>query len=257
MRIHCFNLEIIWENKSANMELVSSNLEKADIKPGELLVFPELTLTGFTMNSEVIAENISNSATINFFEGITNRYNCSVLFGMAVKHSESIFNSAIYLDAQDRKLSQYNKIHTFSLAQENNHYSRGNSVKIVRHNEARIGLSICYDLRFSHLFNAHRGIADIFINIANWPDVRQEHWHSLGKARAIEFQSYFVGVNRLGMDPQGNSYSVGTTVFDPFGKLVESSSETGFICTYDIDLSTVQYSRDQMACITDYNGLKI
>jgi len=81
----------------------------------------------------------------------------------------------------------------------------------------RIGLSICYDLRFPELFRKYaKERVDIIVDIANWPVERIEHWYTLLKARAIENQCYIVGVNRVGSDKL-IAYSGWSSVFGPVG----------------------------------------
>lgn len=253
MRIHCFNLNIIWEDKRANKNAITAILDNLEIKEGEMLVFPELTLTGFTMQSEEISEVITNSDTLEFFKIISKKYFCSVLFGMAVKRCKTIYNSAIFIDFKDGSISQYNKLHTFSLAGENNYYSPGDKTQIIEHDGVKIGLSICYDLRFSHLFDAQRDLVHLFINIANWPDSRKEHWFTLAKARAIEFQAYFIGVNRSGRDPEDHTFTSNILVFDPAGNPVEYTYTKECVSTFDLNIPLVAEVRNVMDCKGDYN----
>lgn len=253
MKIYCFSLNIKWEDKAENKNRIIVLLDDLDIPPHSLLIFPELTLTGFTMNSEKIAEQELESPSIKFFKGISKKYESSVLFGMALKGFNGIYNSAIFIHDKSHVVDRYDKLHMFSLAGENMHYVSGNQVKCIENNSAKIGISICYDLRFSHVYNAHKGLANLFINIANWPDIRRDHWITLLKARAIEFQSFFVGVNRSGEDPNGNSYSTGTLVFDPLGNHLEAINEKANVSEYEIDFSLVTDARNKMACITDHN----
>ena len=67
-----------------------------------------------------------------------------------------------------------------------------------------IGLTICYDLRFSELYSALSKHCDCIINIANWPEKRIDHWSVLLKSRAVENQIFVIGVNRTGLD--GNRF---------------------------------------------------
>ena len=89
----------------------------------------------------------------------------------------------------------------------------------------KIGLSICYDLRFPELFRLYaKKKVDLIINIANWPDTRIDHWRTLLKARAIENQCYVAGVNRVGNDTKLH-YNGFTSLFDPMGKEIISKKE--------------------------------
>ena len=69
-----------------------------------------------------------------------------------------------------------------------------------KYKNIRIGLTICYDLRFPELYSGLARQCDVIVNIANWPKKRVEHWNTLLKARAIEGQLFVIGVNRTGKD---------------------------------------------------------
>ena len=138
--------------------------------------------------------------------------------GIIEKDGKNYFNTLVHLDPNGKLKTKYRKIHPFSYSTENKYYKAGKSPVITKISGMKIGLSICYDLRFPELFRFYaKAKVDLIINIANWPDTRIEHWRTLLKARAIENQCYVAGVNRVGDDPKlhYNGYS---SVFDPMGK---------------------------------------
>jgi predicted amidohydrolase len=115
------------------------------------------------------------------------------------------------------------KKHLFSYADEQLNYSPGKQELIIPINGVKIAFFICYDLRFPIW---SRNIAlkyDVAIYIANWPEKRKEHWITLLKARAIENQSYIVGVNRIGNDGNGINYSGESGVYDYLGQKISTT----------------------------------
>ena len=84
--------------------------------------------------------------------------------------------------------------------------SGGNTRTVFELNGWRIALFVCYDLRFP-VWSRNVDDYDVALYVANWPDARQYAWDTLLRARAIENQSYVLGVNRLGLNPGGDTYS--------------------------------------------------
>ena len=82
-------------------------------------------------------------------------------------------------------------------------------------------MQVCYDLRFP-VWSRNRGNSDVIIYSANWPEVRSYAWKSLLVARAIENQCYVIGVNRIGINPDGTSYSGDSVIIGPKGEVIAS-----------------------------------
>lgn len=204
-----------WENKNQNMDklnwLLSHNFEKQD-----LLIFPEMTLTGFTMNAADFAEDTKGESAA-FFSEMAQKYSVHVFAGIIEQSENKYYNSLIHINPEGKLLKTYRKIHPFSYSTEDKHYTKGDETVITKINEFTAGLAICYDLRFPELFRLYaKKKVDLIIVIANWPDTRIEHWRTLLKARAIENQCYVLGVNRVGDEPRlkYNGYSA---IIDPMG----------------------------------------
>lgn len=263
LKIATYSLDIKWEDKKANMELISSSLENFD-EDVDILVFPEMTLTGFSMNTN-LAEEIENSETLRFFKGISIKKECVVIFGMMRKDDNVFKNSAICIYG-DRILGIYDKIHLFSYAGEDDYFHAGDSIVSIDVDKVKIGLTICYDLRFSEIFSLLAKDAKIIINIANWPAKRKEHWEVLLKARAIENQICLIGVNRTGIDGNGLIYDNTTKVIYPSGiELNPLSNYKDNISTYSISIEDINDYRKDFPTFKDkkwgfyenlYRGLK-
>jgi len=222
MKIALVSLNQKWEDKVANKERCKIFLEKAVNNDAEVVIFPEMTLTGFSMNINNIAESIENADTIQFFQdqAITNRI--SILFGIVVKDDGKALNKAIFITSSGVINCIYSKIHPFSFAEENKYFNSGDTLGIFDFKDIKIGLTICYDLRFPELYQALSKECSIIINIANWPAKRIDHWKTVLISRSIENQVFMIGVNRIGIDGNNISYEKSSMVFDPDGKTVIS-----------------------------------
>jgi predicted amidohydrolase len=117
----------------------------------------------------------------------------------------------------DGRLFTYDKKHLFSYAGEDKVYTAGHRRLTVELKGWRIRPFICFDLRFPiwcrNLDNAY----DLAVFTANWPSQRSSYWRTLLRARAIENQSFVMGVNRVGKDGNGLSYSGDSALIDPKG----------------------------------------
>ncbi|MGD8307482.1 MAG: nitrilase-related carbon-nitrogen hydrolase, partial [Ignavibacteria bacterium] len=187
-----------WEDKTKNRDKIDRMLQKVD--DVDLLVFPEMTLTGFTMKSRNFAEDLKGES-FNYFAGLAKQFNTNVIAGLIEIDSGDRFNTLIHLDKSGNLKALYHKIHPFSYSEEDKNYSAGDKPSVTEIDGWKTGLSICYDLRFPELYRIYaRERVHLIIVIANWPDTRIEHWRSLLKARAIENQCFVIGVNRVGTD---------------------------------------------------------
>ncbi|MBK8945907.1 MAG: hypothetical protein IPM32_11640 [Ignavibacteriae bacterium] len=249
MKIAICQFSPSWNNKEESIlsiEKLISNLEKGT----ECLIFPEMTLTGFTMDAKANAEEIDGTG-ITYFLKLARRKKLEIIAGIIEKENSKFYNSLYHINSWGIIQAVYRKIHPFTLAKENENYSAGNEIVVSTINMNKIGLSICYDLRFPELFrmNTKQG-AEILINIANWPIKRIEHWKTLLKARAIENQCFVIGANRIGTDPYFE-YNGCSAVFNAMGEeLVLAENEEKLIYC-EIDLNEVKTIREKLPFLGD------
>ncbi len=237
-------------------EKVESNREKLDsllansISDEDLIVFPEMTLTGFTMNPEKYAEE-EDGESLRYFSGIASSFKKHVVAGYIEKQKVNCYNTLIHLNREGEISARYRKIHLFSFAGENNHYTPGKRAVETGIDHFNTGVSICYDLRFPELFREYaKKRSSLIICIASWPAVRAHHWEMLLKARAIENQCFVIGVNRTGRDPL-NRYNGCSGVFDPLGDKLVMVEEKEMVISCTLDLSRVDEVRRKYRFLDD------
>ncbi len=248
MKVALLQYSPYWEDKNRNKLKILSMLN--DLPRFDALILPELSLTGFTMNSGKFCEPIFGE-TFRFFSELAKDFKCDVLGGLIEKDIDKIYNTIIHVDVSGELQAKYRKIHPFSYSNEDKNYNRGINSVITSIKDIQTGLSICYDLRFPELYRLYgKSRVDLIINIANWPDTRIEHWRTLLKARAIENQCYVVGVNRVGDDPKLH-YNGFSSVFDPMGNEILSCKDEENIFFADIDKSFVANVREKFPFLND------
>lgn len=249
MKIALVQYAPIWESKEENIiqiEKLISNLDKET----KLIIFPELTLTGFTMNSRQNAEEIDGIG-MRFFMNIAESLKKDIFCGIIEKEDSKYYNSLFHFDSKGLIKAVYRKIHPFTLANENKHYTGSKYPIISKFDNYKIGLSICYDLRFPELFRYYaKEKVEIIINIANWPIKRIDHWKILLKARAIENQCFMVGVNRVGTDPY-QEYNGCSAVFNPMGEEIILAENMVKVITTNIDFEYLREVRQKLGFLND------
>jgi predicted amidohydrolase len=248
MKIGLVQYSPIWEDKNASREKINNFL--SPVVELDLLIFPEMTLTGFTMKSKRFAENLEGESYL-FFSALAKQKKCAVLYGVIEKGNKKNFNTLVHLNNQGKILSVYRKIHPFSYSKEDVFFGKGKETVITRVKGIKIGLSICYDLRFPELYRFYaKEKVHLIVDIANWPHTRIEHWRALLKARAIENQCYVVGVNRVGDDPKLH-YNGFSSVFDPMGKEIISIENDEKIIYAEVDKKYVDEVRKNLPFLND------
>ncbi len=195
MKIGIVQSHILWENKKSNIEKLNNIINRTYDKSIELLLLPEMSFTGFSMNTETTGEE--NQETIAKVKKISKANNLAIGFGW-VKNKDSSENHYTVIDANGTLISDYVKIHPFSYSDEDVYFDSGDSLSFFELGGITFSTLICYDLRFPELFRVASKKADVIIVPANWPAKRNDHWETLLRARAIENQVYVIGVNCVG-----------------------------------------------------------
>ncbi len=238
-----------WENKVENQKKITSLLMDF-VKEGiDLLIFPEMSLTGFTMHGEKFSEQLSGES-FQYFSKIARKFSIHILAGIIELENKNFFNTLLHIGRDGNILKTYRKIHPFSLSSEDKHYNKGKDAVVTEIDDWKVGLSICYDLRFPELYRLYaKEKVDLIVISANWPDTRIEHWKTLLKARAIENQCFVAGVNRVGDDPK-LFYPGYSAVIDPMGsEIISSINEEILIC--NISRKMVSDVRNKLPFLND------
>ncbi|MCM8805468.1 MAG: carbon-nitrogen family hydrolase [Candidatus Omnitrophica bacterium] len=243
MKICLCQYSIIWENKQKNKEKIENLFEKSILKNVNLIVFPEMSLTGFSFNKNITQLTDDD---FEFFSNIAKKYSSYVSFG-ALKNGKNV---CITVNPEGKIISQTGKIHLFSPSGEHKQHKDSSKVHQFVLGKTRITPFICYDLRFAPLFWIYAENTDIFLVLANWPESRKTHWKILLQARAIENQAYVAGINRTGISPD-NKYCGNSCVIDPWGKIILDAKNKEGIFVCDIEQENVSKIRSEFPVLKD------
>lgn len=237
MRVALGQLDMVWEDKTRSYQKAEKMIEEAAAAGCDIIIFPEMSFTGFSMNLEVIGEREEDSVTTAKMQELAQKYSIAIAFGWAAlgkKPGDKGTNRFTLVEASGKKLAEYSKLHPFSYGKEDEHYERGTEIVTVPFLGRTVGLFICYDLRFPEIFQIAAKKADVLFVIANWPAVRSAHWETLLRARAIETQSYVVGVNCVGKR-DGEVYTGESMAVDSIGNILGKLSNKEGVLVCDLD----------------------
>ncbi|MEL7450602.1 MAG: amidohydrolase [Pseudomonadota bacterium] len=185
----------------------------------DVAVLPEMFTTGFTMNAADVAEPM-DGASLDWMRAQAARHNLVLTGSVVITEGSHFFNRLLWV-LPDGTVRSYDKRHLFRMAGEHEVYEAGTSQVVIEHKGWRVAPFICYDLRFPVWSRRRAGQGfdyDVALYVANWPAPRHDAWHTLLRARAMENQSYVVGVNRIGRDGNDIEYPGGSAVLDFLGR---------------------------------------
>ncbi len=174
---------------------------------------------------------------------------------MIIKEDGLYYNRLIWM-LPNGSLGFYDKRHLFAYAKEDDHYTAGNKRLIASVKGWKINLQVCYDLRFplwsrQQPQENNEAEYDVLIYVANWPEKRSTAWKTLLQARAIENQSYVVGVNRVGNDGNDINHSGDSSVIDPLGEILYQVHDDEDIFTITLEKEKLNEVRNRFPFLKD------
>src|SRR6267143_1408418 len=212
---------------AANVRKMREFSARAKEGGAELIVFPEVADTGYAMPVIQACATSWKEGAVPELRKIAKSLSIAIVSGVSEREGDWIYNSQVFIDAKGNVVGSYRKTHLFTGAPigENECFSPGDELKSFPFGGFRLGLSICYDLRFPEVYRilAIEERADVFILSSAWPFPRLEHFQTLATARAIENQSYMVVSNRVGTD-DGVTCCGSSAIIDPYGVILASAS---------------------------------
>ncbi len=243
---------------------IDKNIDKADMllnqcgySSSDLIVLPELWTCGWDCEHfNRCSEELYTSKTYKFLKNIAKKFNSNIIGGSSIlrKNGEKDRNTSIVFDRNGELLAVYDKFHLFSHRgqSEGVYLEEGTAPVIVNTDIGRIGISICYDIRFPELFRLYAfKNADLIVNMAAWPKAYKDEYITLAKARAIENQIFFITSCLTGrindsFDFSGNSFAV-----DYKGRIIAKLNEEEAVLCTTVNLDEMRQYRQQMPILRD------
>lgn len=215
LKVAVVQFDIKWEDTEGNIKYLTNCLKDLS-SDTDLVVLPEMFHCGFSMSTQNTAQK-ERGQVLQWMQSVAQLHDVTIMGSVVVDKGNGVVNRLYVVDGE--KVSWYDKRHLFTMGGEHLHYKKGQNRLIVNVKGWKICPLICYDLRFP-VWSRNKGEDEyhLLIYVANWPESRIGVWDILLKARAIENQSYVIGVNRIGND-KSLTYNGHSQVIDAKGSI--------------------------------------
>jgi nitrilase len=219
-------------NVTGNLNEARRLIAKAAEQGARLVVLPEFfAIMGMSEQDKVVAREQPGQGPIQSFLSETARRHKVWLVGgsipLAASAPDKVLNSCLMFDDRGEQVARYDKIHLFSLELGNERYDEaktiepGNQVVVVDSPFGRIGLAVCYDLRFPELFRAMQDVDIIVLPAAFTETTGKMHWEVLVRARAVENLAYVIAAAQGGYHVSGRETHGNSMVVGPWGSVLD------------------------------------
>jgi len=244
-----------WEDKEANLQMFEEKIFSIS-QPTEIVVLPEMFSTGFSMQPKKLAEPM-NGETVEWMKQIAAKKKIILTGSVIIEEDRNFYNRLVWV-LPNGQIGYYDKRHLFAYGDEDQHYTAGKKRLIASVKGWKINLMVCYDLRFP-VWSRQQGDFeyDVLIYVANWPERRVHAWTTLLRARAIENQSYVIGVNRTGDDGNKIPYTGESMAVDPMGEILYHKNDEEDVFTVTLDKSHLEKTREKFPFWKDADRFKI
>ena len=244
---------LVWHDCKANHAHFEELLDQA--QGADLVILPEMFTTGFSMDSETLAEP-EHGVTAKWLLNQAKRINAVVTGSVIIRAADGSHRNRLLWARPDGELLHYDKRHLFRMAGEHEHYSPGDRQVQFELKGWRIRPLICYDLRFPVRSRGSQD-TDLLLYTANWPGARRQHWNRLLPARAIENLCYVAAVNRIGTDGKGFAYTGDSQVLDFQGESLLNIGEADGVFHVSLSAESLAAYRQRFPAYLDADTFEI
>jgi predicted amidohydrolase len=255
LHISLIQTDLFWEDKFRNLDMLEKKIAAVEAAT-QIVVLPEMFTTGFTMQPKLFAETMEGP-TIEWMVEQAAQHKIILTGSIIIEEDNKFYNRLLWV-LPNGQVAYYNKRHLFAFAGEDKEYTAGNKRLIAQVNGWKICLQICYDLRFPVWSRKQTPDEyDLLLYVANWPERRNHAWKTLLCARAIENQTYVVGVNRVGKDGHQINHSGDSMIVDPLGQVLYYKADDEDIVYMELEKEVVQEAREKFPFGRDADGFTI
>jgi predicted amidohydrolase len=258
-------------DKNSNVRKAVEMTETALQQGAKLVALPEVfNFRGNTQDPQITAaaaERVPGASLLPFM-ALAKKYTAAVLAGSIFEKGPQgkVFNCSVFIDPAGTPLAKYRKINLFDarlgdkIIKESLCFHPGKLITTVPHEEFKLGLSICYDLRFAPLYGelASRGANFLMVPSCFTKKTGEFHWEVLLRARAIENLSYVIAPNQVGVDFRGVEAYGNSMIVSPWGEVVARASGNKEEILYgEIDLQKIEQARQILPKINSVKGQRL
>lgn len=251
MRVACIQMTS-GPDIAANTHTVCRLIEHAHAQGAEFILTPENTchiLSPSTRKKET-AQSQDNHSLLKAVQAVAKKLRVNICIGsLTIRHDDhSLANRSFMIDDRGDIIATYDKIHLFDVDlpngerhRESDLFTAGDRAVVTQVKDARLGMSICYDLRFAHLYRdmAKAGADILLIPSAFTVPTGRAHWEVLLRARAIETGCFVMAAAQVGTHDGGRQTWGHSMIISPWGDIIAHQDEGEGIILADLDLSKV------------------
>jgi deaminated glutathione amidase len=243
-----------------NLATAGRLVAEAAAAGARLVALPEyFPLIGATDEARLAAREAPGEGPIQEFLAETARTHGIWLVGgsipLVARDPAKLLNSCLVFDDRGRQVARYDKIHLFGFTRGDEHYDEaatieaGDQVVALDTPVGRVGLAICYDLRFPELFRA-MGTLDLIVLPAAFTDTTgRAHWGMLLRARAVENQCYVLASAQGGLHPTGRMTHGNSMIVDPWGEIVARMDKGEGVIVAELDAARIAEVRTSLPAL--------
>lgn len=243
-----------------NLMTAATLLQQAREDGAELLLLPEYwPVMGMHETDKLaLAEQIGVGAIQDFLCATAQSLGAWIIAGtipLASPDPNKVFNSTLVYNPQGQVVARYDKIHLFGFNKDTESYEEsktivaGQQVVSFETDFGRVGLSVCYDLRFPELYRAMGVCALMVVPAAFTHTTGQAHWEILLRARAIENQCYVLAAAQGGQHSNGRRTWGHSMLIDPWGKVISLLPEGEGFVSGELDLTLLRTIRESLPAL--------
>lgn len=251
----------------ANLAMAEQLIEQAAIKGVRLLVLPEMfACLGVTNQYEMAVTRFTKEDVLATLSGWSKKFSMYIVAGsmpMAEKNQsemashEKVHAACLVYSPEGKQIANYHKIHLFDVEvedekgsyKESDTFLAGHSPKMAQIDNIKLGLTVCYDLRFPELFQHYmaKNCQIITVPSAFTYQTGKAHWEVLLRARAIETQSFILAANQVGVHEDGRRTWGQSMIIDPSGEvLAEVTENEPGLAIAELDFERLAHRRKTM-----------
>ena len=251
------------KNEKHTLEIIKDLIDKALDVEAELITLPECA-TSLQKNSFLtneLAKTEDENFSLQILKEIAKLNSIFILIGsLPIKVDDKLVNRSFLVGPKGNVLYKYDKIHLYDVNlpngdvyRESDTYKSGNKAIIaeIKKNKIKIGLTICYDVRFPQLYQdlAVNGAEIIVVPSAFSNLTGPVHWHTLLKARAIETGAFIIAPAQTGRHECGRTSYGHSLIVSPWGEVLKDAKEEIGIIHADINLDDVMKARNAIPAL--------
>ncbi len=231
----------------SNLKRSERLIKKAVSQKADLIITPEVS-SKFSLNKKKLLEvstTMNNDSYLLGVKRLAKKYKKWILIGsLIIKNKKKLLNRSVLIDNKGKIKTFYDKIHMYDAKLsksekyfESKTFRPGKNIKVVKLPWGKLGLSICYDLRFPNMYRKMSKKGAIFLSIpsAFTETTGKKHWHTLLKARAIENFSYVFAPGQAGKHCNGRKTYGHSMIVSPDGKILKELGKREGVITTTID----------------------